>query len=121
MSNAKIIGTGSALPEKILTNDDLSKIVDTITILVRNTTPPNYVVEAEYTGLNLYPNGSISPIALTNNWNRCPSEAISGYHYIVVKHRNSIETWSDSVDFSCSNPCLTRSLYSFFFKFSRST
>ncbi len=29
MSNAKIIGTGSALPEKVLTNLDLSKIVDT--------------------------------------------------------------------------------------------
>jgi 3-oxoacyl-[acyl-carrier-protein] synthase-3 len=27
--NIGIIGTGSALPEKILTNDDLSKIVDT--------------------------------------------------------------------------------------------
>ena len=38
MSNAKIIGTGSALPEKILTNDDLSKIVDTTDEWIRTRT-----------------------------------------------------------------------------------
>lgn len=38
MSNAKIIGTGSALPEKILTNEDLSKIVDTTDEWIRTRT-----------------------------------------------------------------------------------
>ena len=38
MSNAKIIGTGSALPEKILTNEDMSKIVDTTDEWIRSRT-----------------------------------------------------------------------------------
>ena len=38
MSNAKIIGTGSALPEKVLTNFDLSKIVDTSDEWIRTRT-----------------------------------------------------------------------------------
>jgi len=42
---------------------------------------------------NLITDGSIPTIP------PIPS-SITGFHYIVVIHRNSIETWSDSVDFS---------------------
>ena len=38
MSNAKIIGTGSALPEKIVTNEDMSKIVETSDEWIRTRT-----------------------------------------------------------------------------------
>ena len=77
-----------------------SAIVDTVTVFIRSTSYPNYVIEATYNGLNLNTNGSIQTIYLNSNWNACPYGAITGYHHIVIKHRNSIETWSDSVDFS---------------------
>ncbi|MEI6823209.1 MAG: T9SS type A sorting domain-containing protein [Bacteroidota bacterium] len=77
-----------------------STIVDTVTVFIRSTRYPNYVIEATYNGVNLNTNGSIQTIYLNSNWNACPYGEITGYHHIVIKHRNSIETWSDSVDFS---------------------
>jgi len=77
-----------------------SIIVDTVTVFIRSTKYPNYVIEATYNGVNLNTNGSIPTIYLNSNWNACPYGEITGYHYIVIKHRNSIETWSDSVDFT---------------------
>jgi len=83
-----------------LFNNFPGTVVDTLTVLIRNTRPPNYIIEATYNGLNINTNGSIQPIYLNSNWNACPFGEITGYHHIVIKHRNSIETWSDSVDFS---------------------
>ena len=77
-----------------------SNIVDTLTVLIRSTIPPTYIIEATFNNVNITTNGSIQPIYLNSNWNACPYGEITGYHHIVIKHRNSIETWSDSVDFS---------------------
>ncbi|MEI6823434.1 MAG: T9SS type A sorting domain-containing protein [Bacteroidota bacterium] len=77
-----------------------SNIVDTVTVLIRSTIPPTYIIEATFNGVNITTNGSIPTIYLNSNWSSCPYGAITGYHHIVIKHRNSIETWSDSVDFS---------------------
>ncbi len=70
-------------------------IVDTVMVLIRktNVTDPNNpcTIDTVFYGVNLNNNGLIT-ISL--------SAGITGYHYIEIKHRNSIETWSDSVDFS---------------------
>ncbi|MEI6823216.1 MAG: hypothetical protein WCL51_14895, partial [Bacteroidota bacterium] len=69
--------------------------VDTVMVLIRktNVTDPNNpcTIDTVFYGVNLNNNGLIT-ISL--------SAGITGYHYIEIKHRNSIETWSDSVDFS---------------------
>ena len=71
-------------------------IVDTVTVLIRKTniTPDvvsSFPIDTVFYGVNLNNNGLIT-ISL--------SAGITGYHYIEIKHRNSIETWSDSVNFS---------------------
>ena len=71
-------------------------IVDTLSIQIRKTnvndiSNPCSIV-AVFHSQNLYMNGKISSITIPST--------IKGYHYIEIKHRNSIETWSDSVDFS---------------------
>ncbi len=74
-------------------------VVDTIQMLIMNPAtmdPYNSLNTAEYRydGLYLNEDGTITPeISLPSN--------MTGYRYIVLNHRNSIETWSDSVDFSC--------------------
>ena len=71
-------------------------IVDTLTIIIRetNVNDPFYPckIDTAFYGQSLNVNGAIAPISIPTT--------IAGYHYIVVKHRNSIETWSDSVDFT---------------------
>ncbi len=67
-------------------------IVDTISVVVRSLVAPNYNVLAEYHNLMLYKDGTINDILL-------PS-CITSYNYIVLNHRNAIETWSDSVNFT---------------------
>ncbi|MEI6820575.1 MAG: hypothetical protein WCL51_01475 [Bacteroidota bacterium] len=70
--------------------------VDTVTVLIRKTNISadllsSFPIDTVFYGVNLNNNGLIT-ISL--------SAGITGYHYIEIKHRNSIETWSDSVDFS---------------------
>ena len=70
--------------------------VDTVMVLIRKTNitadvVSSFSIDTVFYGVNLNNNGLIT-ISL--------SAAITGYHYIEIKHRNSIETWSDSVDFS---------------------
>jgi len=81
-----------------LYNNFSDNIVDTLSIILRKTNvndPDNpCTIDTAFNGLNLDLNGIITPITISNG--------ITGYHYIVIKHRNSIETWSDSVDFSPS-------------------
>jgi len=71
-------------------------IVDTLTVLIRqtNVTDPNNpcTIDTALYGQNLNIDGTITPISIP--------AGITGYHYIVIIHRNSIETWSDSVNFS---------------------
>ena len=70
--------------------------VDTVTVLIRKTNISadllsSFPIDTVFYGVNLNNNGLIT-ISL--------SAGITGYHYIEIKHRNSIETWSDSVNFS---------------------
>ena len=70
--------------------------VDTVMVLIRKTNITadllsSFPIDTVFYGVNLNNNGLIT-ISL--------STGITGYHYIEIKHRNSIETWSDSVDFS---------------------
>ena len=78
-----------------LYNNFCSTIVDTVKVVIRktNVTDPNNpcTIDTVFYGVNLNNNGLIT-ISL--------SAGITGYHYIEIKHRNSIETWSDSVNFS---------------------
>ena len=70
--------------------------VDTVMVLIRKTNitadvVSSFPIDTVFYGVNLNNNGLIT-ISL--------SAGITGYHFIEIKHRNSIETWSDSVDFS---------------------
>jgi len=79
-----------------LFNNFSGNIVDTLTVLLRktNVNDPNNpcTIDAAFYSQNLNVDGTITPLSIPTG--------ITGFHYIVVKHRNSIETWSDSVDFS---------------------
>ena len=70
--------------------------VDTVMVLIRKTNitadvVSSFPIDTIFYGVSLNNNGLIT-ISL--------SAGITGYHYIEIKHRNSIETWSDSVNFS---------------------
>jgi len=71
-------------------------IVDTLRVLIRKTNVNDPVnpctIDTVLFGQSINSTGLITPIAIPTS--------LAGYHYIVIKHRNSIETWSDSVDFS---------------------
>ena len=71
-------------------------IVDTVKVVIRKTNVNDPVnpcsIDTVLFCQSINVNGTITPIKLPGS--------ITGYHYIVIKHRNSIETWSDSVDFS---------------------
>ena len=79
-----------------LFNNFQGTIVDTLTVLIRetNVTDPFYpcTIDTALYGQSINVDGTITPISIASG--------ITGYHYIVIIHRNSIETWSDSVDFS---------------------
>ena len=67
-------------------------IVDLVQIQIIN--PSDLSVEYQYDDYNLNQDGTITPeISLPSN--------MTGSRYIVINHRNSIETWSDSIDFTC--------------------
>ncbi len=76
-----------------------SPVVDTVQLLIVNPAtmdPYNIEATAEYTynGMLLNTDGTITPqISLPIS--------MTGFRYIVINHRNSIQTWSDSVNFSC--------------------
>jgi len=77
-------------------NNFRDNIVDTLAIQLRKTNvndPDNpCAIDSIFYGLNITTDGTITPITIP--------AIITGYHYIIVKHRNSIETWSDSIDVS---------------------
>ena len=79
-----------------ISNNFRDNIVDTLAILLRKTNINDpekpCTIDSIFYGLNINTDGTITPISILTS--------ITGYHFIVVKHRNSIETWSDSVDFS---------------------
>ncbi len=66
--------------------------VDTLSVVILGTSATNYAVIAEFNGVNLGNNGSLDDLILP--------ATITGSNYIVINHRNSIETWSDSVSFA---------------------
>lgn len=69
-------------------------VVDTLQLLIVSA-DQNLTVEYEFDGMNLNQDGTITPsISIPNT--------VTGFHYIVINHRNSIETWSDSVNFASS-------------------
>ena len=65
--------------------------VDTLSVLVRSTNPPDYSILAEYHALDLFPDGKISDIIMPN------ALMTNNYAYFVINHRNSVEVWSDSM------------------------
>ena len=79
-----------------LYNNFGNNVVDTLTIMIRetNSTDPNVpcTIDTVLYGQSINTSGVIPSITLPYN--------LTGYHYIVIIHRNSIQTWSDSVDFS---------------------
>ena len=79
--------------EGTLFNTFQGNVVDTLSIIIRNAT--TYDVEYTYNSLELNSNGSITELNLPLN--------ISGNYYIVLIHRNSVETWSEPISFSSSN------------------
>ncbi|MBV6479794.1 MAG: hypothetical protein HGGPFJEG_02590 [Ignavibacteria bacterium] len=60
--------------------------VDTVTILLANSTPPYNIIDSS--------RSTIDSINYTGEF--LFSNAPSGVYYIIVKHRNGIETWSKS-------------------------
>jgi len=71
-------------------------IADTIKVELHNASAP-YATAYSFGNLNLLTDGTIAIDAV--------SGSISGSYYIVVKHRNSIETWSNSaVNFIGAGP-----------------
>ncbi|MBK7028322.1 MAG: hypothetical protein IPH45_03535 [Bacteroidales bacterium] len=67
-------------------------IADQVTIELHNATSP-YAMEYSYENVNLLTDGMILINSLPGT--------ISGNYYIVVKNRNSIETWSaTAIDFN---------------------
>jgi len=80
----------------ILFNNFGDSIVDTLTVLIRETNVNDIInpcsIDTIFYGLNLYVNGNILPVSIPTGF--------TGYHYIEIIHRNSVDTWSDSVDFS---------------------
>ena len=79
--------------EGTLFNTFQGNVVDTLSIIIRNAT--TYDVEYTYNSLELNSNGNITELNLPLN--------ISGNYYIVLIHRNSVETWSEPISFSSSN------------------
>jgi len=79
-----------------LYNNFDGSVVDTLTVLIRKTNVTDPVspcsIDTAFYGQSLNVDGTISPITFIDN--------TPGGLYIVIKHRNSIETWSDIVDFS---------------------
>ena len=71
-------------------------IVDTLRIIIRKTNATSYnspcTVDTTFYGLKIDLSGKITPVLIPVD--------MTGYRYIVIKHRNSIETWSDSVNFA---------------------
>ncbi len=72
-----------------------SPIVDTLSVLIRSSIAPDYTILNEFHGLNLNNDGSITDFTLVTN--------LTGTNYIVINHRNSLETWSDAITFSTQN------------------
>lgn len=71
-------------------------IADKVTVELHNSAHP-YDLVSSYNNLNLATNGMVSPVSVPAN--------LSGYYYIVIKNRNSIETWSAySVNFNIPGP-----------------
>ena len=70
-------------------------IADKVTIELHDATTP-YAVAYTFTNIDLHTDGSVNISNLPGN--------ITGLYYLVIKHRNSIETWSSApVDFT-ANP-----------------
>jgi len=90
--------TGNGLMTPTLFNQGQSlnaNITDHITVELRSSTSPNTVEKT-----------SIVPLA-TNGTTTCVfSPALSGSYYIVIKHRNNIETWSSTPIAIGSTPIL---------------
>ncbi len=80
------------LNDEIIPKFNNPSAVDTLSLFIRSVKAPNYTILAEFHNLSLLKDGTIPELL--------PPLCISGYNYIVIKHRNSVETWSDSVNFS---------------------
>jgi hypothetical protein len=68
-------------------------IVDTLTVQIRSTMGPDYAIEQEYPGSFINNDGSITLSGTVPYY-------LVGYQYIVLRHWECTETWSDSVDFT---------------------
>ena len=67
--------------------------VDTLTVQIRSTIGPDYMIEQQFSGSYINTDGTITLSGSV-------PYSITGYQYIVIKHWESVETWSDSVDFT---------------------
>ena len=63
--------------------DGVTMVQDTVTVLLRNQTSPYAIVDTEKGIVDNFGNVTV-----------CFDNAAAGTYYVVVKHRNSIETWS---------------------------
>jgi len=70
-------------------------VVDTLTIALAQTTEPYNTVYSK-SGLQLHTDGTITV-------NNIPG-VLSGSYYIIVRHRNHVETWSEAINFGTSSP-----------------
>ena len=68
-------------------------IVDTLTVQIRSALAPDYLIVQEFPASSINVDGTISLSGTL-------PATITGENYIVIKHRNSIETWSEIVDFT---------------------
>lgn len=72
------------IPQGFYNNGGYLNCVDTVLVLLANASTPYAIVDSTYTTLD----------SLTFTAAAALAHANSGYYYVVVKHRNSIETWS---------------------------
>jgi hypothetical protein len=69
-------------------------VADTVICMIRNGAPPYAMVDSTKVYLNMSGTGTA---AFTN-------VLIGNDYYIVIKHRNAVQTWSHSVNFPIYNP-----------------
>lgn len=72
------------IPQGFYNSGGYLNCVDTVLVLLANASSPYAIVDSTYATLD----------SLTFTAAAALANANSGYYYVVVKHRNSIETWS---------------------------
>jgi hypothetical protein len=95
-------GTGSMRKAQNESGDHFAgNIADTVTIQIREGTAP-YNVLLNFHGMELHTDGTCHIQKYGTDLVNLPNTSNTTY-YIVVKHRNSIETWSQAVELSSNS------------------